>query len=328
SRIPHCACDVSVVVPTCRRPALLRRCLTLLLAQEFDRRRYEILVADDGRDAATERLVRELQARWAAPALRYLPVTAGRGPAAARNLGWRVAQGEIIAFTDDDCMPALDWLERGLAALEADAAGVAGRILMPLPKCPTDYEANATGLAEAEFVTANCFCRRSVLEAVGGFDVRFRRAWREDSDFFFTLLTRGERVVAAPRAVVVHPVRPAPWGVSLKQQRNALFESLLYKKHPALYWRMARTQRPWRYYAIVAGGLVAVAGLLSGRPAPALAGGLLWLTLTVRFCLRRLRGTSRRPGHVLEMALTSVLIPPLAIAWRLAGAVRHRVLFF
>jgi hypothetical protein len=116
--------------------------------------------------------------------------------------------------------------------------------------------------------------------------------------------------------------------VSLKQQRNALFESLLYKKHPTRYWRMARTQRPWRYYLIVLGALIGAAGLLSDRPALAVGGGLLWLGLTVRFCLRRLRGTSRRPGHVLEMALTSALIPPLAIAWRLAGALRHRVLFF
>jgi GT2 family glycosyltransferase len=234
----------------------------------------------------------------------------------------------VLAFTDDDCMPALDWLKRGCAALEGDAAAVAGRILMPLPRQPTDYEANAAGLTEAGFVTANCFCRRAVLEAVGGFDVRFRRAWREDSDLFFSLLSRGERVGTAPRALVVHPVRPAPWGVSLKQQRNALFESLLYKKHPTLYWRLAHAHRPWLYYGILTGGLLAAAGLLAGRPGLAGAGGALWMALTARFCLRRLRGTSRRPGHVLEMALTSALIPPLAIAWRLAGAVRHRVLFF
>jgi len=298
------------------------------MAQEFDRSRYEILVADDAPDPETEALLAELRARWPQPVLRYVPVTRGRGPAAARNHGWRLAQGEVVAFTDDDCMPALDWLRAGLARLGPEVAAAAGRICMPLPTPPTDYEANAAGLTEVEFATANCFCRREALAAAGGFDERFRRAWREDSDLYFTLLERGQRVLRAPHALVVHPVRRASWGVSLGQQRNAFFESLLYRKHPALYWRRAHTQRPWPYYGAVAGGLAAAASLLAGRPRLAAAAGLLWLLCTARFCLRRLRGTSRRPGHVLEMAVTSLLIPPLAVFWRLAGALRHRVLFF
>jgi len=59
----------------------------------------------------------------------------------------------------------------------------------------------------------------------------------------------------------------------------------------------------------------------------ALAATLAWLALTVRLCLRRLEGTAHSASHVAEMALTSVLLPPLSVFWRLAGAVRYRVRF-
>ena len=84
-----------------------------------------------------------------------------------------------------------------------------GRIRMPIPSEPTDYERDANGLERAEFVTANCFGASVGLERLSGFDEGFRLAWREDSDLHFRLLRIGARLVHAPRAVVVHPVRPA-----------------------------------------------------------------------------------------------------------------------
>src|SRR5437588_177347 len=166
---------VSVVVPTYRRPDLLARCLAALDAQEFDPGAFEVIVADDAAEEATHRQV-EAFAAQAGPAAHYVPMRGAYGPAAARNTGWRKARGEIVAFTDDDCVPDPGWLAAGVKALEADPglAAVAGQVVVPLPPQPTDYERDAAGLAAAEFVTANCFCRRSALEAVGGFDERFR----------------------------------------------------------------------------------------------------------------------------------------------------------
>jgi glycosyltransferase involved in cell wall biosynthesis len=319
----------SVVVPTFRRPDALGRCLRALLAQEFDPAGFEILVADDAASEATRRQVEDL-AGSSRPSLRHLPVTGARhGPAAARNRGWRAARGEIIAFTDDDCIPDPRWLAEGVGALERrEAAAATGRVVVPLPDDPTDYERDAAGLAVAEFVTANCFCRRSVLEAVGGFDERFQAAWREDSDLHFAILERGWPIAQADTAIVVHPVRPAPWGVSLRQQRKSLFNALLFKKHPDLYRRRIRSQPPWDYYATIGSLAVAAGGLLAGSRGLAFAGGVAWVLLTGRLCRRRLRGTSRDPRHVAEMALTSALIPPLSVFWRLYGALKFRVVFF
>jgi GT2 family glycosyltransferase len=161
--------------------------------------------------------------------------------------------------------------------------------------------------------------RRELLERIGGFDEGFRMAWREDSDLHFRLLRCGARIARAPLAVVAHPVRPAPWGVSLRQQRKVMFDALLFKKHRELYRRRIRAGARWDYYATVGALAAALLGFTPGLA--------LWAILTGRFFVKRMRGASRRPGHVLEMLVTSMLIPPLAVFWRLAGMLRYRVAF-
>jgi glycosyltransferase involved in cell wall biosynthesis len=254
---------------------------------------------------------------------------AGRGPAAARNVGWRAARTDWVAFLDDDVVPPPGWR----AALEADlrlpgdVAATQGQVVVPVPGRPTDWERNVNGLERARWATADMAYRRDVLAAVGGFDERFRAAWREDSDLFFRLLDRGERIVAAPDAVVVHPVRPAAWGVSLRQQRKSQYNALLYRKHPGRYRTRVQGRPPLGYYATVGAAALAAIGVATRRRGLALAGGAAWSGMTARFIARRLRGASRAPEHVAEMIATSIAIPPVAIFWRLVGAIRFRVLF-
>ena len=118
--------------------------------------------------------------------------------------------------------------------------------------------------------------------------------------------------------VVVHPVRPAPWGVSLRQQRKVMFDALLYRNHRRLYRERIRRSPRWDYYAITG-------SLMLGVLFPKVL--FVWGVLTARFLLSRLRGTSRSPKHLLEMLVTSIAIPPLAVFWRLVGAFRFRVAF-
>ncbi len=319
---------VSVVVPTYRRPELLARCLAALAAQALPPVDYEVVIADDAASDATRRQVAEFASRVAF-AVRYVPVTGRHGPAAARNAGWRAARGPLIAFTDDDTIPQPGWLASGAGALERDAelAAVTGQVIVPLPPAPTDYERNESGLETAEFVTANCFCRREVLEELDGFDERFTAAWREDSDLHFRLLERGAKRRKVPEAVVVHPVRPAPWGVSLRMQRKSLFDALLYKKHPALYRKHIWPLPPLDYYGMAAAVVVASGAALGGATLVCCAAAIVWAVLLGRFLARRLRGASHAPGHVLEMLVTSLLIPFLSIFWRLYGALKFRVWF-
>src|SRR5579883_3455518 len=287
---------ISVVVPTYKRPALLERCLKGLLTQKFPPSDFEIIIVDDAACDATKKLVEQWasQAQETGHTLHYVAVPgAHRGPAAARNCGWRQALAEIVAFTDDDCIPEMHWLQMGLKAFTDEIAAISGRIVVPLPPVPTDYEYNAAQIQHSEFATANCFYRRSVLMHVGGFDERFTSAWREDSDLFFTLQREHFICIFAPEAVVMHPVRAAGWGVSLKQQRKSMFNALLYKKHPDLYRRHIQAAPPWRYYVTVACLLLILLGLFVHISFLAIVALLAWLYLTGLFCIQRLHKTSR-----------------------------------
>lgn len=321
---------ISVVVPTCGRPELLMRGLQALAAQTLPRKAYEIVVVDDGRCDWTRTLVQALAQQEAGLNLRYLrPPLARGGPAAARNLGWHAARGELVAFTDDDTVPAADWLAHGEAAMQAapQAAALAGRVVVPRGAgAPTDHERMTQGLERTAFVTANAFVRRCALQQVQGFDERFTRPWREDSDLQWRLQAEAGTVGRCEEAVVVHPVRPERWGLSLRQQKNAFFEALLYAKHPRRYAAEVGGP-PWHYHATVV--LTAAALVLWGLGigGSAVVCAVLALALVLRFAARRLRGSSHTPAHVAEMLLTSALIPFLSVGWRLRGALHFRVPF-
>jgi GT2 family glycosyltransferase len=327
ARPPSSQLLVSVVIATCGRPQLLLRCLDALARQTLPPHLYDVIVVDDGRSEDTRSAV----ARFAMhtqglPVVRYLRPDGTRGPAAARNRGWRASDAPLIAFTDDDTVPDTDWLRQGLRAMSDERVAISGRIVVPVNEVPTDHEKTTRGLESAEFATANAFVRRSALNAIGGFDERFTRPWREDSDLQFSLMECGS-VGFAHDAVVVHPVREAPWGISALQQHNMYFDALLYKKHPVLYRKRIRSHAPWHYYVIVGSTLAAIAAALAGGGVAALPPAGVALSLIAAFAAQRLSGTSHTTAHVVEMLLTSIAIPYLAVFWRLAGALHFRVAF-
>lgn len=322
---------ISVVILTDKRPQHLLRCLTAVLSQRFEPDAFEVIVVDDGHDDATRHLVDSL--REGAPLaaeLRYLRPASGRGPALARNVGWRAARGELIAFTDDDAVPAPTWLAEGERAMRIhhDWVAMCGRVSVPLRGEATDHARNtAAQLARAEFVTANVFVRHWALVRVNGFDERFAHPGHEDADLQFRLMTQVGQVGRSSRAEVVHPVRAAPWGLSLASQRSTFYDALLYKKHPRLYRQRIRKAPPWNHYLIVALALAMVLLPFAGQPEIAAACGLTMLVLVLTLTFDRLRDTSRSLPHVLEVLATSALIPFLAVYWRLRGAIHFRVLF-
>ncbi len=116
----------SIVVTTYNRQALLERCLASLLVQEFPREAYEIIVVDDGSDDTTPGLLVSLAREGQ---IRYLHQE-NCGWSIARNTGVARSQGEIVLFTDDDCLAPIDWLARYEAAYEAhpEFDGIAGGI--------------------------------------------------------------------------------------------------------------------------------------------------------------------------------------------------------
>jgi glycosyltransferase involved in cell wall biosynthesis len=318
--------QISVVIATYRRASLLKNCLAALLNQTFEKNFYEIIVVSDGPDEAAFKLIKSLNSYH--PRIHYLCLPEKKGPAAARNLGWQKAAGKLIAFTDDDCLPDRNWLSVLYGAYhEEEEIAFSGKIKVPLPPCPTDYEKNTSNLETAEFVTANCCCTRAALEKVEGFDERFSMAWREDSDLEFKLLQQHIPIVKIQAALVVHPVRKANWGISIKEQKKGIFNALLYKKFPALYRKKFRGSSSWRYYSIAAAFCCFVICIVLGVRSLALAAAFTWIFLTIRFIVLRLKSTVKTLSHISEMIVTSIAIPFISIYWRLYGSFKYRVLF-
>jgi histidinol-phosphate phosphatase family protein len=252
----------------------------------------------------------------------------GRGPAAARNAGWRLARTEWVAFLDDDVIVSDTWaadLAADLAVGPAVGASQA-RIEVPAGPRPTDDERGTAGLATARWITADMAYRRSVLTEVGGFDEQFPRAFREDSDLALRVLAAGYELARGNRRTT-HPAARGDFLASLRRQAGNADNALMRHKHGP-DWRHRAGAGPGmlgRHTLTTASALAAVllAGPRRTRRAAAAATGV-WLALTGSFAWRRIRPGPRTREEIARMLVTSALIPPAALAHRLAGEVRVR----
>ncbi|MFJ6672837.1 glycosyltransferase family 2 protein [Actinosynnema sp. NPDC091369] len=310
--------DYAVVIPTVGRDSL--KVVLDALEHGVGPPPREIIVVDDRREPGP------LPATHSARVLR----TGGRGPAAARNAGWRAACCEWVAFLDDDVVPPHDWKQQvtaDLAKLGLDVGASQARIVVPLPqdRRPTDWERGTAGLADARYITADMAYRRAALVHAGGFDERFPRAYREDAELALRVQAHGYRIVNGDR-VTTHPVRESDFFVSLKQQRGNADDALVRRLlGPQWRERMGGVpgRLPWHAATTASGAFAVLCGLRGWRRA-AVAFGAAWAGLTGWFAAQRIAPGPRTRDEVVKMVVTSIAIPPAACAHRLRGEIRHR----
>jgi histidinol-phosphate phosphatase family protein len=322
----------AVVVPTVGRPSLTR--LLTGLARARGPAPVEVVVVDDRPgDVEPLALADDLSTCLQARVLRGF----GRGPAAARNLGWRVTTTPWVAFLDDDVELSGTWREdlvADLAACHADVAASQARLHVPLPqgRRPTDWERSTAGLETARWATADMAYRREALMGVHGFDERFPRAYREDADLALRVRQAGWRLQTGTRTTT-HPVRPADDAVSVRVQRGNADDALMGRLHGPHWRQRADTGRGrFRWHAAtVAVGLGAMSGLVTGAAFGSRAGRRLagvgtvtWLGLTGDFARIRIAPGPRDRAEVARMLVTSAAIPVAAVWHRARGQWRHR----
>ena len=320
----------SVVVPSIGRPSLQALLDSMAALTPGTPRPAEVVVVDDRRDP------RPALHPAGPPGVALSVVqSGGRGPAAARNAGWRATSTEWVCFLDDDVLLPPGWsaaLAADLAACAPTDGATTGRIDVPLPadRRPTDWERNTAALSTAVWATADMAYRRSALAAVGGFDERFPRAYREDADLAVRVTRAGWGIRDGARRIT-HPVRPADDRVSIRVQAGNADDALLRALYGRRWRTVARTgpgRGGWHAATVGAAGL-AVAAVVARRPRLAVGSGLAWAGLTADFTRRRLApGPARtEPGfaeEVRRMVVTSVAIPPVAAWHRLRGTWRWR----
>lgn len=219
----------SVVIPTYERHDCLATLITHLQAQV--ERDFEVICIDQSEQS------------WLHANLDYgFPLIyfhgSVKGAARARNLGAQIAQGEIIAFIDDDCHPAAEWLlnARKYFAIEENV-GVEGLIYCDKENDAEWRSVSNIGVEGIGFMTANLFVRSSAFQFVGGFDLQFERPhFREDTDLGWRLLDMGE-IPYAPDVQVFHPAQSRAEERNSTLERARFFQNdvLLYKKHEKRY---------------------------------------------------------------------------------------------
>ena len=205
--------QLSIVICSRNRASQLAESL-----QSFTRLQYpvpwELVIVDNGSKDETQNVIKHFK--------KSLPlktvIESQAGASRARNRGWEMSQGEIVAFTDDDCYPAHDFLDSVIRCFEKNPrlGFIGGRILLHDPEdypitiqekacreelCPGDFL--PAGLIHG----ANWACRRAALESVGGFDTRFGPGALfvcEDVDIMARMLDRGWHGAYDPRPLVYH----------------------------------------------------------------------------------------------------------------------------
>jgi GT2 family glycosyltransferase len=202
----------SIVIPTYARPKQLAACLQALACLDYPCDHFEVIIVDDGSESPPEAVVASFCDRLDVTLLTQTHA----GPAAARNTGAARAKGEFLAFTDDDCAPANDWLQ-ALAACFATAPdrAIGGQTLNALADNPYAtashllvayfYTHHNTDPDQARFLASNNLALPAdYFHAAGGFDTIFPRAAGEDRDFCDRCLHRGCEMTYAPEVLVYH----------------------------------------------------------------------------------------------------------------------------
>ena len=314
---------VTVVVASHGRHLRLRWLLNALEEQTLDRAQWDVIVVHDY-DAATARRILDEHPLGRDGHLRHIAIEPGTGsPSRQRNIGWRAARGELVAFTDDDCRPESDWLERLVEVARREPGQVVQgrtraepfeRAILKAPHVRTLWIEPVGPYAQ----TANILYPRELLERLDGFDEKAVAG--EDVGLSLRARAAGAVIAAAPDATVNHAVESHTLTGILRQNLKWRHLAYLVKNHPEI-----RREFPLRVFwdddhLYTTAALAAVLGARRSR---------VWLALAVPYVRRSLR---RRGEHPRGRAIALMEMPGQAVRQTaeviglVAGSVRHRTL--
>ena len=260
---------VSVVIPAFNAESTIGQAVEHSLSQAREPLEVEVIVVDDGSTDDTAKIAESA----GATVIRQ----ENAGPAVARNRGWESATGQIICFTDSDCIPLPGWLENLLDGfIEEQVGAVAGsyeianssswlaqwvhrEIMERHRRMPSHVRA---------FGSYNVAIPRYVLEATGGFDPAYRQASGEDNDLSYRIIKEGWCIAFRPQAVVAHYHPEKVWKYLLEQYRHGFWRAKLYLDHPGMihgddYTRMRDRLEPFLVLGLLACALLIVFGITS-----------------------------------------------------------------
>ena len=225
--------SVSIVIPAYNSQETIAQTIESCISQSYETDDLEIVVVDDGSTDDTAEIIKKRPVRFISQD--------NNGPAAARNAGWKAASGEIVCFTDSDCVPEEEWVEKIVAKYTSDdIGGVGGSYEIAnkeslLAECIHDeiIQKHAATPAETDFLGSfNVSYRKRVLQEVGGFDESFRRASGEDNDLAYRVKKAGYRLIFDKETKVAHYHQSSLVKYLKEQCRHGYWRMKLYRIHP------------------------------------------------------------------------------------------------
>lgn len=240
---------VSVIVPVLNGERTLRECLTSLMHVNYPSERLEILIVDNGSTDRTAEIIKSFPVQYLREARRGIPY--------ARNRGIEFSRGEVIAFTDSDCMVSKGWLQELVTGFrDPKTGGMEGETLNFPPTTPVEYfiartriyhdHRRQSTLVSPYIITSNLAFRRDVFETIGKFDTSFIGgsdvdiAWRFFNDTDFNLGYN-------PKAIVFHRNRDTVRGFFSQNMRIGRGHGRLRKKYPSrLPWGFRQELKEWQ----------------------------------------------------------------------------------
>ena len=224
----------SVIIPAYNSEKTLFSCLESLEAQSLSKENYEVIVVDDGSTDDTSKIANRFN-------VKYIFQT-NKGPAAARNKGADAAAGQIILFTDADCVPDHNWIREMISPFsDREAIGVKGayktrQMELAARFAQAEFEDRYDLLQKSSTIdmidTYSAAFRKDVFLNIGGFDQSFPVANNEDTDLSYRLATAGYKLVFNPAAFVYH-THPDTFIKYLKLKfRRGYWRMVVYKRYP------------------------------------------------------------------------------------------------
>jgi len=223
----------SVVIPVRNSSKTIKECLKAVLAQKPGHG-FEVIVVDDGSTDGTARAVKSF------PKVKLVQQEP-LGPAAARNNGAKHASGEIVVFTDADCVPEKNWLkemlspfeDKGIAAVQGAYKSRQHELMARFTQIEIEYRYKKMLSSEKiDWVGSySAAYRRSLFLELNGFNRAFRKASGEDPDFSYLIQEKGYRIEFNPRAIVFHSHPTSLMRYLGKKFQHAYWRVLLYKRH-------------------------------------------------------------------------------------------------
>ncbi|HVV75230.1 MAG TPA: glycosyltransferase [Mycobacteriales bacterium] len=257
---------VAVVVPTRNRGHLWSELVECLAGQDWAGP-FEVVAVDDASQDDTPRILEVLERRF--PALRTVRLPRQRGPATARNRGWRSTDADVVAFTDDDCLPDPGWLRHLVSGLEHLDIVQGRTVIAPGGSPPGAFSTNVEIQQFSHyFQTCNIAYRREVLERLDGFDEAygFSRGGApngEDVDLGWRAVEAGFSCGFEPDAVVGHPFSRSSFRLRLKSRLRSARVVYLVRRHPGMrehfpHWLFFQESHPYALVPLLAAPVAAV----------------------------------------------------------------------